>query len=149
VIKQRGRRRFGCIGIVVAVMLVAGLILDRIAMPSDEAMIRRFMGNRNALESVYQADFVSDAARKRWLRALRIRKGFPAWRLESGGHFEVYIARIPLGFGGFVSKGYAFQADLENLLELRPVNSLDDHIPSGYSYRHIEGNWYLYSLRSE
>lgn len=136
------------LGLLVAVLAFAWW-LSTLGEPSDATMIRRFMQHRTALVSVHGPDFVSEGARSQWRRSLRIRdqaRGSESGRSRS--MLEVYYGRR--GMFDFISKGYAYIPEIEEPPQVTLSDDLDGLVRfGGFTYRHIEGNWYLYKLWTE
>ena len=115
--------------------------------PTDAVMIRRFESNLWALSDTSGKDFVSSEARESWFKELRIDGAGP------GGSpriikLQVYSDTIPFRIGGSSFKGYAF-IPAGVAPDGRIVSRLDGGAPPGFTYRHLDGNWYLYVLKSD
>lgn len=90
---------------------------------------------------------MSSEARESWFKELRIDGAGP------GGSpriikLQVYSDTIPFRIGGSSFKGYAF-IPAGVAPDGRIVSRLDGGAPPGFTYRHLDGNWYLYVLKSD
>jgi|SRR5690625_3465024 len=132
---------------VVGGFLLIFVLIEYVNPLSDNAMIRHFKNNRNALVDVYSGEFVSEVAEARWRDILLVRR---TSRFRGAHMFEVVRFE---GFDGPATKGYAYMPEIVEgpdvyiVDRIRGTIGIFGDLMTKHQFRHIEGHWYLYWVR--